>query len=247
MKISNSRPTTAARPGTGYTSTGAAPGSPAPRPIADSSDVLGIPQNELTPKVQQAIMQLMQEVDTLRRELDQNRQRIAYLEQLADQDSLAPVANRRAFVRELTRIMAFSERYNTPSSLIYFDVNGLKPINDTHGHPAGDAALMRIADLLLENVRESDIVGRLGGDEFGVILSQADEATAREKAAALVDTIAAHPLDWNGHEIPIAVSYGIYIFQGGDSPGQALAAADRAMYENKHENKHEIQKSLKEG
>jgi diguanylate cyclase (GGDEF)-like protein len=236
MKISDSRPTAKTiRPTTGYTSTGAASESAAPRPITDSSSVLGIPPNELTPKVQHAIEQLMEEVESLRRELDQSRQRITYLEQLADQDALAPVANRRAFVRELTRIMAFSERYNAPSSLIYFDVNGLKPINDTYGHPAGDAALMRIADLLLENVRESDVVGRLGGDEFGVILSHADEATAREKAISLVETIAAHPLDWNGHEIPVAVSYGIYIFQGGDSPGQALAAADRAMYENKNE------------
>src|SRR3546814_13682007 len=63
-----------------------------------------------------------------------------------------------------------------------FDVNGLKPINDTYGHPAGDAALMQIADVLVENVRESDVVGRLGGDEFAVILAHGDENAAKEKA-----------------------------------------------------------------
>jgi diguanylate cyclase (GGDEF)-like protein len=77
--------------------------------------------------------------------------------------------------------MAFSERYDSPSSLVYFDVNGLKPINDSHGHSAGDADLMRIAGVLVKNVRESDVVGRLGGDEFSIILSQADGATAAKK------------------------------------------------------------------
>ena len=152
---------------------------------------------------------------------------------VGDSKPAAPVANRRAFVRELSRIMAFAERYNTESSLIYFDVNGLKPINDTYGHPAGDATLMRIADVLVENVRESDVVGRLGGDEFAVILSQADADTAAEKAVSLVEKIEEQPLDWNGAEIPIHVSYGIYTFRGGDTAGDALAAADRAMYEHK--------------
>jgi diguanylate cyclase (GGDEF)-like protein len=220
-----------------YTRTAEAVAPAAPRPAADTASVLGIPDQELTPKVRDAIMRLMAEVDALRRDLERSRERIAFLERLADQDALAPIANRRAFVRELSRVMAFSERYNAPASIIYFDVNGLKPINDTWGHPAGDAALMHVADVLVENVRESDIVGRLGGDEFGVILSQADEATASEKARALVATIESKPLDWNGEAIPIHVSYGVYTFRGGDSAGEALAAADRAMYAHKQARK----------
>lgn len=232
MKISNTKSTSgAARVASVYARASEAPS--APRPILDTSDVLGIPSAELTPKVRDAIMRLMQEVESLRQDLQESQQRIVYLEQLADQDSLAPIANRRAFVRELSRIMAFSERYNSPSSIIYFDVNGLKPINDTYGHPAGDAALMLVADQLVENIRESDVVGRLGGDEFGVILSQADEATAEEKARSLAAQIGNRPLEWNGTEIPIEVSYGTYTFRGGDTAGDALAAADRAMYLDK--------------
>lgn len=207
--------------------------TPAARPAGDTADVLGIPPAELTPRVRQAIVKLMQEVENLRHELDQSRQRIAYLEELADQDTLAPIANRRAFVREMSRIMAFSERYNSPGSLIFFDVNGLKPINDTHGHQAGDAALVKVADTLLQSVRESDVVGRLGGDEFGVILSNADENQAREKAEALVTLLECEPLDWNGEDIPIGIAYGIYTFRGGDTAVEALAAADEAMYEHK--------------
>lgn len=195
--------------------------------------MLGIPESELTPKVQGAIMRLMEEVETLRREIEQSRQRISYLEQRADQDTLAPIANRRAFVRELSRIMAFAERYGTASSLIYFDVNDLKPINDTHGHAAGDAVLMQVAETLLGNVRESDVVGRLGGDEFAVILSQADEDQAVEKAADLVRRIEGQTLDWNGTDIAIHVAHGTYTIRGGDSAQEALAAADRAMYERK--------------
>ena len=234
MKIGDSRPTTpVARSAARYAQIGEATADRQTRSIADTASILGIPNAELTAKVRSAIMRLMEEVEALRRELDQSRQRISYLEQLADQDTLAPVANRRAFVRELSRIMAFAERYDTERSLIYFDVNGLKPINDTYGHPAGDATLMRIADVLVENVRESDVVGRLGGDEFAVILSQGDAQTAAEKAASLVETIKARPLDWNGEVIPINVSFGIYTFKGGDTAGEALAAADRAMYAHK--------------
>jgi diguanylate cyclase (GGDEF)-like protein len=243
MKIGESKPVSqVARSVARYAQAGDSAAAGAPRPVSDTASILGIPDAELTEKVRAAIMRLMEEVDSLRRELDQSRQRITYLEQLADQDSLAPIANRRAFVRELSRIMAFAERYNSESSLIYFDVNGLKPINDTYGHPAGDATLMRLADLLVENVRESDVVGRLGGDEFAVILSQADATTAAEKAASLVETIEANPLDWNGQEIPIRVSYGLYTFRGGDTASEALAAADRAMYQHKMTFKKEAQR-----
>jgi diguanylate cyclase (GGDEF)-like protein len=238
MKIGETKSgTPAGRLAAVYTRTAEATQPAASRPVGDTSTVLGIPAHELSPKVREAIMQLMAEVDQLRRELQQSRERIAYLERLADQDALAPVANRRAFVRELSRIMAFSERYNAPASVIYFDVNGLKPINDNFGHAAGDAALMRVADVLVENVRESDVVGRLGGDEFGVILSQADEPTANDKAHVLVEQIEAAPMEWQGERIPLHVSYGVYTFRGGDSAGDALAAADRAMYAHKQSSK----------
>jgi diguanylate cyclase (GGDEF)-like protein len=219
MKISENRVSApASRYAAAYSRTAAATApSAAPAP-ADSASVLGIPAGELTPKVRDALMRLMQEVDTLRQELEQSRQRIAYLEQLADQDSLAPVANRRAFVRELSRTIAFSERYDSPSSVIYFDVNGLKPINDTFGHPAGDAALMQIADALVENVRGSDVVGRLGGDEFAVIPAHGDEAAAREKAETLAATIESSPLDWNGAVIPLHVSGGSTLSAAATAP-----------------------------
>src|SRR5665213_2343031 len=139
------------------------------------ASVMGIPESEFTPKVRDAIMGLMCEVDTLRRELSDTRKRLDEVEKAADQDHMLPLLNRRAFVRELTRYIAFTGRYNTPASLIYFDLNRLKATNDSLGHAAGDAVLTQFSNVLLAHVRESDCVGRLGGDEFGILLSHATQ------------------------------------------------------------------------
>ena len=148
-------------------------------------------------------------------------------------DLLTGLFNRRAFDDLMHRELSLRDRHGHGLSMVMIDLDHFKAVNDTYGHPAGDATLMRIADVLVENVRESDVVGRLGGDEFAVILSQADTDTASEKAVSLVEKIEEQPLDWNGEEIPIQVSYGLYTFRGGDTAGDALAAADRAMYEHK--------------
>jgi diguanylate cyclase (GGDEF)-like protein len=176
------------------------------------------------------------EIARLRRELEEARARIAQLESLVDEDALIPVANRRAFVRELGRTIAFAERYGFPSSVLYFDVDNLKQINDRYGHPAGDAVLCLVAAVLLENTRTSDLVGRLGGDEFGVILVRTTREQAERKAAALAAAIAAAPLRWSGMAIPISASYGLYTFVGKDDPQVALDAADQAMYRQKRRN-----------
>ena len=207
------------------------------RPVADVTSAMDIPETEFTPRVRAAILALMQEVESLREELRQSKSRVEHLEQLADQDILAPVANRRAFVREMSRIMAFAQRYGSSSSVVYFDVDGLKAINDTHGHPAGDAALLQIANVLMENIRGSDLVGRLGGDEFGVLLAQADLSAANKKAVSLAAAVAAAPFNWEGHDLTLSLSYGAYCFEQDEDVSAALAQADRAMYVNKRQAK----------
>ena len=206
-------------------------------PIGDTITVMDIPEPELTPKVRAALMTLMSEVEQLRRDLSRTRERLADLERLADQDSLTPIANRRAFVRELSKVMSFTERYGGGASLIFFDVNELKTLNDTYGHAAGDEALLTIARRLLEHVRETDMIGRLGGDEFGVILAQADKGTAWEKAESLAAAIQADPFEWDGNQLSLSVAFGVHTFQPGDDASKALAEADRAMYEKKQKMK----------
>jgi diguanylate cyclase (GGDEF)-like protein len=201
--------------------------------IMPSASVLGIPEAEFTPKVRDAIMGLMSEVDNLRRELNQTRVRLDDMEKAADQDGMLPLLNRRAFVRELTRYIAFTGRYNTPASLIYFDLNHLKKTNDTYGHAAGDAVLAHFADVLVAHVRDSDCVGRLGGDEFGVLLSHANQDKALKKADSLAAALQASPTSWNGHSIPVSFAYGAFELKADDNPDVAMARADQAMYEQK--------------
>ncbi|MGF1610737.1 MAG: GGDEF domain-containing protein [Kiloniellales bacterium] len=199
----------------------------------DEASVMGLTEAELTPKVRSALTELMAEVHSLRAELEQAKKRVEHLERLADQDGLIPVLNRRAFVRELSRIMAFNERYGAASAVIYFDVNGLKAINDTHGHAAGDAALSHVGQVLSAHVRGSDVVGRLGGDEFGVILVQAPPHEVHAKATQLAQAIMARPVQWEGYSLAVGASFGVHTLVPGQQAQDALDAADRAMYQNK--------------
>lgn len=204
-----------------------------PTDRVEQGDLFGIPEAERTDSVRKAIADLLQEVTDLQARLERAERRIAELEQEADRDPLLPIANRRAFVRELARARAFQERHGVPSCLVYLDINGMKRINDEHGHVAGDKALRLVADVLIENTRFTDTVGRLGGDEFGVILSHTDPDAGAEKARALVEAIAARPLELDGATLSISMAHGVAAIEGGDD--ESLEAADRAMYRRKLE------------
>ena len=207
--------------------------APASDAVEPAPGLAGFAADQLPREAREMLARMQAESEAMRRELGEARARIAELERLADEDSLTPIANRRAFVRELSRMIAFTRRYGLPSSVIYFDVNGMKQINDTHGHPAGDAALRHIAEVLSRNVRSSDVVGRLGGDEFGVILAQTSQDQANAKAIALSHAIAGAPLRWGKIEIPVSAAYGVYSFTGSDDAQVAIEAADKAMYQQK--------------
>jgi len=237
MKISDNRPPRRVAPsGSAARAAPAAKAGAEAAPVGrvpDTVAVLGIPESDLSPAIRRALQTLLDEVQRLRYELEHSRKRIEHLEKLADEDTLVPIINRRAFVRELMRMMSFAERYGSTGAIIYFDLNDLKTINDTLGHAAGDAAIRHVAEVLMENVRGSDIVGRLGGDEFGVALAQTDQARAMEKGVTLAAAVAAAPLQWEGKNIALSLSWGVHTFAGGDHPDNALAEADRAMYRHK--------------
>jgi diguanylate cyclase (GGDEF)-like protein len=193
-----------------------------------------VPEAELTPQVRAAMASLAGEVEMLRRDLQSAHARLAEAERAADQDHLLPVLNRRAFLRELTRHIGLAARYGTPASLVYFDLDNFKRVNDTYGHSCGDTVLAHFAGVLRANVRDSDVVGRLGGDEFGVILAHASESQAGRKAEALMDALTAQPAQWNGKEIVVGFSFGAYDLAAGESAESAIARADEAMYAQKN-------------
>src|SRR5215472_898673 len=196
----------------------------------DRARAMGVPESELTPAVQAAIALLAAELEDLRTQIKQLRARLLEAEAAADQDPLTGVKNRRAFLRELKRICAFAQRYGAPASLIYIDVDDLKAINDSLGHATGDAALMAVAKRLGDHVRESDAIGRMGGDKFAVALVQADRASA--KAHALVELIEAAPIDAGA---TIRVSYGVVEFDPNEDAETLIARADAAMFAMKRD------------
>ena len=202
---------------------------------SDSAEFLGVPEAELTPAVRAAVQTLVTEIDDLRTEVGRLKTRLEESEQQADCDALTPLLNRRALMRELSRIRTFAQRYGAPASLVYFDLDDLKGVNDRFGHAAGDAVLQAVAERLLGNVRESDVVGRMGGDEFAVILVQADAATADAKAQALVRAVQGQPLAFGDWSAPVHLTFGVCEVTQDLEPEAIVAAADQAMYAKKRE------------
>ncbi len=196
--------------------------------------VENIPVSDLNSDDETTVMTLMAEVDRLRQELIFSQQKVEELEFIADEDPLVQVLNRRAFDRELTRALAYARRYSVTASFLYLDLNHFKQVNDEFGHSAGDAVLKFVGKVLADNVRSSDVVGRLGGDEFGVILVQADQMVAEMKVADLMSKISARPVVVEGNEIFVSVSVGIAMFNDDDDVDSLVARADKAMYEDKN-------------
>jgi diguanylate cyclase (GGDEF)-like protein len=184
-------------------------------------------QGELT---DDRVTRLREENDGLKATLADLRARLGELEMLADTDTLVPLPNRRAFARAVDQVIAKSARHGTPAALLFVDLDGLKRVNDVHGHPAGDAMLLHVARLLQTSLRATDLVARIGGDEFGLILDHLDEAAARAKAQALTLHIAMHPLDLGRVSLRVAVTAGLAMVAPGDTPESVIARADAAMY-----------------
>jgi diguanylate cyclase (GGDEF)-like protein len=180
-------------------------------------------------------------LEMLAAERDELAARLAEAETLADRDTLTPTFNRRAFLRELHRTMSEVERYKTPAAVIYIDLDGFKQLNDSHGHSAGDAVLRHVGRMLSDSVRESDIVGRLGGDEFGVILNRAVAEEAHIKAASLSDKINSSAILHAGVAHRIRASFGVHAIARVEDPETAIARADEAMYAEKYARREQAQ------
>ena len=173
------------------------------------------------------------QVSALKAELAAAQARIDELQAWADTDFLLNIYNRRGFERELDRSVAYIRRYKATGALIVLDVDRLKPINDTFGHAAGDVVLKGVVAVLMRHVRSSDVVGRLGGDEFGLLLWNLTEAAALAKAAALEDAIDRLTFVFRGHPVVAGASAGIALVGAADDAARVMETADRAMYARK--------------
>ena len=180
-----------------------------------------------------AAIDLNAEIERLRAEVETLRLRAEAAEAAADHDVLTPALNRRGFVAALNRTMAYCTRYDAPAVLLYLDLDGFKGVNDRLGHAAGDAALVHVAELLMANVRESDAVGRLGGDEFGLLMLNAGLAEGRDKAKKLAATLDTDGFVWSGAKAELGGSFGVRVWARQADAEIWLAEADAAMWVRK--------------
>lgn len=155
------------------------------------------------------------------------------LEKLARVDTLTGLGNRRQFDERLERAIARSRRHETPLMLMSFDLDKFKHINDTFGHPAGDAVLRTFAARLASSVRDVDTVARLGGDEFVVLIEDATSPDVAEVIAQKVVTAMQEPIAAEDHELRVATSIGIAYTTVAGSGRALIALADKALYDAK--------------
>ncbi|HEU5106643.1 MAG TPA: EAL domain-containing protein [Solirubrobacterales bacterium] len=165
----------------------------------------------------------------------------AELRFLADHDSLTGLLNRRRFRVELDQYVSFTARYGGRGAVMVIDIDGLKEVNDRRGHQAGDTLIRRVAEVLRERVRGTDLVARLSGDEFAVLMPQTDTAGALQLGEDLRAQVAEGlPLNLDLGDASISVGITMFGGQGGMGAEAVLVAADQAMYQAKAEGRNRI-------
>ncbi len=166
----------------------------------------------------------------------QRRTLIARLEELATTDALTGLLNRTAFEEELAVELARSRRHGRPGALLFSDLDGFKVINDTLGHRAGDEVLRQVASVFRQELRAIDTIGRIGGDEFALLLPDTTCEGASAVAQKLRSTVASVLREAGGQPIALGVSVGCVEFDGRtpESAVNLLQAADEAMYRDKN-------------
>lgn len=175
-------------------------------------------------------IKLIEEVERLRKQVEEYELRIQELDQLAHRDALVGLPNRRSFLAHLERLISRADRYGVQGGVIFVDLDGLKTLNDRFGHKAGDEALIEVSKMLVKTVRSSDLVARLAGDEFGILLEQTDELAAWQTALRVIEAVDDCEFCAEGVCLPLSVAVGVAVIEPNDTCTDVLARADKEMY-----------------
>lgn len=164
--------------------------------------------------------------------------RIVYL---AEHDSLTGLINRRRFQKELEKAIDYSQRYRQQGAVLFVDLDQFKYVNDTYGHQYGDEYLLDVSRRLSQVLRRTDILGRLGGDEFGIVIPKCSYEEAHTVGMALLGALAQENLEHGGKIVPVSASIGIALFPSQSAvPSDLLAKADAAMYTAKRKGRGQV-------
>lgn len=200
--------------------------------LIDSTHAMAVRQAELSDRLEEAQAQVNELQDQCKSAMEEARS-----------DTLTGLRNRRAFEEEFSRDLARSERTREPLSLVVLDIDKFKQINDTWGHATGDLVIKEIAALVKQAVRTSDMPARIGGEEYGVVLTNADTKTARAVAERIRSLVAGHRLSNSNNsesKLPVTVSVGVATLRPGDTRQSLFERADAALYVAKNAGRNRV-------
>lgn len=148
-------------------------------------------------------------------------------------DQLTGVSNRRGFLQAADLLLGQARRHRRPLAMVLADIDFFKRVNDRYGHNVGDRALAHFARVLRDSVRAEDAIGRIGGEEFAIVMGESSAEDAGRMVARVRAALVEHPMLENGQKVPLTASFGIAAFAGDETREALLMRADRALYEAK--------------
>lgn len=160
----------------------------------------------------------------------------------ATKDGLTGIFNKKYFMEQLAKDFAYALRHNEITSLVMFDIDHFKQINDSYGHPAGDFVLRELARLVRSSLRAEDMFARVGGEEFAMLLRQLDEKRAYVLAERIRRTVETHKFIWKGTRIKVTISLGVATLTSANfsDPNQMIAEADAYLYKAKNAGRNRV-------
>ena len=171
------------------------------------------------------------------RRISAQREHISQLQQMALTDPLTGLSNRRAFDEFFYAVLAATRHYDETGVLAFIDIDNFKTVNDSLGHEAGDAVLMRVAEVLSRQVRANDLIARYGGDEFVALLVRTPSEEGKRRANELQQVVNTSHATFESTCIHVHASFGIVAYDAGDAPEVLIQQADAAMFANKQANR----------
>ena len=185
------------------------------------------------PEINTTLQLALLAMEEAEKRIKRQETRIKQLESLSVTDELTQLLNRRGFLQQFQFSLSISRRNNTGGSLMILDLDKFKQINDTYGHLAGDEVLENVGTAISTVVRESDIVGRIGGDEFSILMPGASPVTVTKRISQIRSAISEVKFSWNHKNLIISGSIGRCDYLGNENEQEILNFADTSMYKQK--------------